>query len=370
MKKKWNIFKKCNTYPGSKSTAPGKIYHIQNRMKIMERNITIILILCFVALIAFIAVSRAVQPSEQVQYKLHTDLSKNDTSKDVENNDSEDDDFDYSKSIICWGDSFSDNTTNSTNSYTYYIYELLNNTNTEIDGVYSSGIAGDSIPVIAAKQGGMPMFAQPFEIPASSKQSVEIELKNSTGANVLIQDNLNSGLNPCKIAGVEGTIGYVKGKLCFTREQDGKAIDLTEPAIVQTNAMLNIKDYTSVYFFGGDCTKYQPDEVVNMYSSMVEFTGNDKYIIVSSITGDAKTLQPYEKALEEKFGEHFINFREYLVSDVYDDYEIKLNNKDVAAIKQGIVPPSLIMNGSKLSDQGSKILADLIFNRMRQLDMI
>jgi hypothetical protein len=107
-----------------------------------------------------------------------------------------------------------------------------------------------------------------------------------------------------------------------------------------------------------------------MYSSMVDFVGNDKYVIVGSVTGDESTLQPYEKAMEDKFGDRFINFREYLISDAYDNYEIKLNSKDIAAIRQGSVPPSLIMNGSKLTDQGSKILADLIYHRLRQLDLI
>jgi hypothetical protein len=338
----------------------------------MERNIIIVLILFLIALIAFIALSKKITPSEQVQYKIHTDLSKKDNSQNTDKvaYDDSEETVDYSHSIICWGDSFSDNSANSTNSYTYYIYDTLNDTITDIDGVYSSGVAGDSIPVIAAKQGGMPMYAQPFEIPASASQSVEIELKNSLGNNIILQDKLNSGLNPCEIAGVEGTIDYRKGKLCFTRSKDGKATKLTDPTMVQTNAMRNIKDYTAVYFFGGDCTKYQPNELVDMYSSMVDFVGNDKYIIVGSITGDENTLQPYEKALQEKFGDRFINFREYLISDAYDKYDIQLTSKDVAAIRQGSVPPSLIMNGSKLSDQGSKILADLIYNRMRQLDLV
>jgi preprotein translocase subunit SecG len=372
MNKKKNILKERNTYPSSAGRENGKIYRVRNRAKIIERNIIIVLVLFLIALIAFIVLSRTVTHSEQVQYTVHTNLAKKtDTVKsDASAEDNEEEAVDYSNSIICWGDSFSDNSANSTNSYVYYIYDLLSDTVTDIDGVYSSGIAGDGITAIAAKQGGIPMYAQPFEIPASSAQSVEIELKNSLGENVIIQDKLNSGLNPCEIAGVEGTIDYRRGKLCFTRSQDGTAKKLTDPTIVQTNAMLNIKDYTAVYFFGGDCTKYRPNEVVDMYSSMVDFVGNDKYVIVGSVTGDESTLQPYEKAMEDKFGDRFINFREYLISDAYDNYEIKLNSKDIAAIRQGSVPPSLIMNGSKLTDQGSKILADLIYHRLRQLDLI
>lgn len=352
------------------------IYYMQNRTYILERRI----IAFFMALLLIIA---GIIVFSRVSDKFYTDeyIVKSDSlnskymnsqaqkqNKEASAKASENE-VDYTNSIICWGDSFSDNSANSTNFYTYYLSQLLSERSADIDVVFSSGIEGDTVPVIAAKQGGMPMLAQPFVIPAQVK-SVEISLKNSLGGTVLIQDKLNSGLNPCTIAGVEGTIDYRGGKLCFTRSKAGKEIKITTPATVVTNVMQNIKGYTAVFFFGGDCTKYNPPELVSMYKEMIKFHNSEKYIIVGSITGDEKTLAPYEEALAKEFKTHYINLRDYLVTNVYNDYEIKISTADAKALRSGAVPPLFILNGKRLTDTGSEILADLLFDKLLQLEII
>lgn len=353
-----------------------KLYNMQNRTDIIVRYFVIVLILLFAALIAYICLSRS--KSSQNMYSnisasgIKTDV-KIDKTKAEPNAKTDKDDkeaaFDYSKSIICWGDSFADNTANSSTFFTYYLSENISNHALDINSVFSSGLEGDTVPIIAAKQGGIPMKVQPFTIPAD-KTPVPIELKSILGGNVILQDKLNSGLNPCQIAGIEGTIEYKQNKLSFIRSDAGKAVTVAEPTTVVTNAMSSIKGYTGVYFFGGDCTKYTPNELVNMYKKMVAFQGNDKYLIVGSVTGDSQKLEPYEKALEQQFASHYINLRKYLTREVFNDYEIKITGNDAKALQSGTVPPSFTLNGKRLSDQGSKILADLIFDRLIQLDLI
>lgn len=361
----------------NKSNQDSRITHYsQNSTDVMERRIMIAFALVLVAVFAVVIFGKASGKlsndvysvkSDSLNSKYATDkVSKPESEAPSENTDSA---MDYSHSIICWGDSFSDNNANSTNFYTYYLSDFLNQRGADIDAVFSSGIEGDTVPVIAAKQGGMPMLAQPFVIPAQTT-SVEISLKNNLGGAVLIQDKLNSGLNPCSIAGVEGTIDYRNGKLCFTRSKAGNEIKINTPTTVVTNAMKNIKDYTAVFFFGGDCTKYTPDELVFMYKEMIKFHNNDKYIIVGSITGNEKKLAPYEQALSAEFKNHYINLREYLMTDVYNDYEIKISTADAKALRAGSVPPTFILNGKRLSDQGSGILADLLFDKLLQLEII
>lgn len=353
------------------------LLYTQNRTLIIERRIIAALIIFLILLMGFIAAYRILGISEQSRYSLREDSlnSKYLDNKRVPSSTENEDDgnveaaFDYSKSIICWGDSFSDNTANSTNFYTYYLSERLTQVGADIDSVFSSGLEGDAVPVIAAKQGGIPMQVQPFTIPAGTS-SVEISLKSILGGNIILQNKLNSGLNPCTIAGVEGTIDYSSGKLSFTRSAPGKEIKVTAPATVVTNAMSNIKNYTAVYFFGGDCSKYTPDELVSMYKSMITFNGNDKYVIIGSITGDEETLTPYEEALTKEFKNHYINLREYLTGNVFNDYDIKITSNDAKALHKGSVPPSFVLNGKRLSDQSSEILANLLFDRLLQLELI
>lgn len=358
-------------YPSEK-----KIYFIQNRERIIERRIIIALVAFLVILAGYIAVNKYAGTPASQQYKLRDDSlnSKyldNKKPADGTDNTSADEEaaFDYSKSIICWGDSFSDNNANSTNFYTYYLSQKLMEVGADIDSVFSSGLEGDLIPVIAAKQGGIPMLAQPMTIPAA-KESVPITLKSTLGGNVILQDKLNSGLNPCTIAGVEGVIDYRNGVLSFTRQEAGKEVKIATPTTVVTNAMANIKDYTAVYFFGGDCTKYTPNELVSMYKKMIAFNENEKYVIIGSITGSEETLSPYEQALTKEFKSHYINLRAYLTSDVFNDYEIEITANDAKALRTGSVPPSFVLNGKRLSDQGSEILANLLFDRLLQLELI
>lgn len=353
-----------------------KLYYIRNRSNILERNIIAVFFLFLLIIVGTILFVRVSGRFSADDYSIKSDSlgSKYTDTKPSEQNDitvaeTQEEQFDYKNSIICWGDSFSDNNANSTNFYTYYLSQLLSERYTEIDSVFSSGLEGDTVPVIAAKQGGMPMLVQPVVIPAQAT-SVEISLKNRLGGTVLIQDKPNSGLNPCTIAGVKGTIDYRGGKLCFTRSKPGKEIKITTPTTVVTNTMQNIKNYTAVFFFGGDCTKYNPPELVSMYKEMIKAHNNDKYIIIGSITGDEKTLAPYEKALSQEFKNHYINLRDYLVTTVYNDYEIKISTADAKALRSGTVPPSFILNGKRLTDQGSEILADLIFDKLLQLEII
>ncbi len=352
------------------------IFFIQNRSEIITHHIVIVLIILFVILIGYIIAHKTVLSDAENQYQLKTDTlnskyldQKNLNPAANENNTNEIVPFDYSKSIICWGDSFSDNSANSTSFYTYRLSELILETSSNINGVFSSGLEGDNVSVIAAKQGGIPMQAEPFTIPASTTP-VEISLKSTLGVKLILQDKLNSGLNPCAIAGVEGNIEYVRGKLCFTRSKAGKEIKVVQPTTVVTNSMTNIKDYTAIYFFGGDCTEYTPEELVSMYKKMITFVGNEKYIIVGSVTGNEATLAPYEEALNKEFKNHYINLRKYLTTTVFNDYEVKITTNDAKALREGSVPPSFILNGKRLSDSGSTILADLLYDKLLQLQII
>lgn len=353
------------------------VYLIQNRTAIIERNIILVLVVFLILLVAYICFDKTVNTNKNVLGIKETDMNskyldknKVDADKSGNNGDESNDElaFDYSKSIICWGDSFSDNSSNSTNFYTYYLTEQLMEIETDINGVFSSGVDGDNMEAIAAKQGGIPMFVQPCSIPADDK-SVPITLKNSLGSTIILQDKLNSGLNPCTISGIEGEVYYVNGKPSFIRSKNGNAYDVKTPTTLVTNAMSNIKGYTGIYFFGADYGKYTPEQVVDIYKSMIKFQGNQNYIVIGSVIGTKTKLEPYEHALEDAFGNNYINLRAYLTEDVFNDYEIKINSKDAKALSDGSVPPCFILNGKRLSDSGSKILADLVYNKLAYLDL-
>lgn len=350
-----------------------QLFYIQNRANIFAHRLVIVIIAAFILLIAYVVFTLVSGGNDSYNIKsdslnsqyLNPVRSDDDDTDEAASNDT----IDYSHSIICWGDSFSDNAANSTNFYTYYLSELLEARSSDINVVFSSGIEGDDMLTIAAKQGGVPMVVQPFTIP-SQTNPVEISLQSSNGANLIIQDKLNSGLNPCTIAGVEGTIEYVNGKLSFTRNTAGEEIVLTAPTTVVTNAMTNIKDYIAVFFFGDDPTEYTPQEVVEMYKAMVNYNGSDRYVIIGSIVGDEATLAPYEEALTTEFKNHYINLREYLTTDVFNDYDITITSKDARALREGSVPPSFILNGKRMADHGSEIVANILFDRLLQLQII
>ena len=358
------------------------ISYLQNKTAITEKRIIIFLTVMLVLLIGFIAADKFFNIIPHADYSLNRnslnskyldakegfeDTSPGSTAEDSVTSSGA---YDYGKSIICWGDSFSDNSANATTFFTYHLSEKLTNIGADVNSVIASGLEGDKIQVTAGKQGSIPMMVQPFKIPASVSP-VEIRLKSYLdNEDILLQDKTNSGLNPCTIAGIDGSIEYSGGKLCFKRSQPGKEINVSTPTAVVTNAMANIKDYTGIYFFGGDCTGHTPEELTEIYRDMIKLNGKDKYIIIGSVTGDEETLAPYEQALMSEFKSHYINLREYLTSDVYNQYSIEINSNDAKALRSGSVPPSFISNGKRLSEKGNEILAELIYEKLQQLDLI
>ena len=99
------------------------LYYMQNRSDILEHRLVIGIIAAFILLAVFVVFK--VASGSNNEYNIKSD-SLNSEYLNPPNNEDTDNEatiteptVDYSNSIICWGDSFSDNIANSTNFYTY-----------------------------------------------------------------------------------------------------------------------------------------------------------------------------------------------------------------------------------------------------------
>ena len=73
-----------------------------------------------------------------------------------------------------------------------------------------------------------------------------------------------------------------------------------------------------------------------------------------------------------EFGRHFINIREYLMTYGLDDAKITPTDVDNnITIANGVaVPPSLLMDSIHVNSDAKNIIANLVVDRMKELNMI
>ena len=115
--------------------------------------------------------------------------------------------------ISCWGDAL---TFGAGGDGVNYPSELANLTNMT---VYNYGFDGETTNLIAARQGGISLYAKEFTIPAT-KDAVEIVLYDKLGSKYVFKNETDANtLNPCKINDIEGNITYNRDtkKMYFTR---------------------------------------------------------------------------------------------------------------------------------------------------------
>lgn len=139
----------------------------------------------------------------------------NQINSDLDNDNNKKDDKSTSTNTIisCWGDAL---TFGAGGDGVNYPSELANLTNMT---VYNYGFDGETTNLIAARQGGISLYAKKFTIPAT-KDAVEIILYDKLGSKYVFKNETNANtLNPCKINDIEGNITYNRDtKRCILLE--------------------------------------------------------------------------------------------------------------------------------------------------------
>lgn len=268
------------------------------------------------------------------------------------------------RAITCWGDSYTIAPNDVIPSYAGILSQLSSRY------VYNVGTPLDGLKVIAGRQGGVPLVTTPFIIPAD-KTPVEIAVDSSAGGRQYLDFTKNAGLNPVKIAGVSGVISKIDDKYYFTRDASGNQVMVLEPAEISTRAMELRRDDICVFFVGSDSMVDEPEKMVEIYKSMVEYLdgGSRAYIVVSPIVGDPAKLDVVDRLLAQEFGKNYLNLRKYFCNDLDETFVVGLTKEEKNEMLRGIIPERYFTDSGKdyLSQMGAEITGTVIYNKLAEL---
>ncbi len=333
-----------------------------------ERIVIILTILVFAAVVLlcifkFVFKEEApeqITPEDYTQFSHENDFSRNVygevNTPNMENTVSDPDD---PLPISCWGDSYTISSDYTTPSYVAYLSKNA------IRICYNLGVGEGSLEDIAARQGGVPLYVAPMDIPARMNYR-EIAISNEYGHVPNIDFDKNSGFNPCKIAGIEGILSNFYGTYKFTRSASGFEQIVLEPTPVVTKAMELRRDDITVLFVGNVANLPDSAKTTDIYKKMVGFLNTDKYLVIGPIRGDINKVKEINSALAGAFGNKFLDLYSYLYNDAPKEYQISVNEKDKASIAAGNLPANYINNNS-FSKQGAEIVGKKVSDTLAAL---
>lgn len=274
--------------------------------------------------------------------------------------------------IVCFGDSLTEGAGGNGVSFPKIIEERLQKERIYIP-VVNMGVGGENSCTIAGRAGGIPFRVKSFTIPAE-KEAVPVYFQEEEDKSIRLLEKGDLGVNPCSIYGVEGELSceIVKGERTdyyFTRSNAGEAVEVPEGSEVWTFASQSYKDYIYIVFIGANKGYTDSQNLINQQRSILELqekhTG--KYIVIGlpNVTGEEG--KEMEQAMEEAYGDKYINLREYISTGGIYDAGLKPTAEDLEQMELGKVPPSLLADHIHFNTKGYTIIGNLIYERMVEL---
>lgn len=162
------------------------------------------------------------------------------------------------------------------------------------------GCRGETIQTIMARQGADPMVVGGFTIPASSNEDVIVGYMrggyyddNRLGIATLSGDiaqplkEAEAGINPCLIAGVEGTLyrDYTAdsdGRYAyrFRRLKNGDAVTVNDNTQIETYAMRYYRNGIAVIWMGANGAVASHTAYIDKIKQMVAYGNYDNYLVI------------------------------------------------------------------------------------------
>lgn len=286
------------------------------------------------------------------------------------------------RNISCIGDSltYGYGASPGTNDYPSILQTLI-----PTKKVYNLGVSGESSDEILARQGGYPAIINPVTIPADTS-AVEITFNGNInikgGKTVLLRKNSGDLVNPVTIDGIQGKISFSDNKYYFTRSTAGDEHKIITPQYVVTKEMIDHKNDIQIIFVGtnggwmitADDADTRIKKITSQIDMMIDYNTSKKYIIIgmhyfySWVLYNGLTKEQLENAMLLKYGNHYINLREFMIAYGLECAGLEATSSDQEAITKGDVPPSLLYSdGIHGNAYFYKILANLVNEKGKEL---
>lgn len=289
--------------------------------------------------------------------------------------------------INCWGDSLTAGTAFSNKtSYPKALQKLLTAEYT----VNNFGIGGENSATIAERMGALPLTVgnteddkQSFTIPAETEESTPFSVVGTSGDSAQIlkqvqEDTHEDCLNPVTINGIEGTLKKSGNLFVFTRTEKGEAVDVSSGDQITTAASQGdySNDINIIWAGTNDYTSSENvDEVIGNIQTMIEYLKSDKYIVIGmTALTNMPEIEEVNDRLAEAFGDHFYDYRAYVLQEGLKAAGLKPTKQDKKDLKKGDIPTSFIKAPEYDHVHGNekfyKLLAKQLYHKLQQLEYI
>ena len=274
--------------------------------------------------------------------------------------------------ITCWGDSMTAGAGGGGNTYPAVLQSLLTAAG-YTRTVFNRGVGGENAPTICARAGGNPFLALLVGgvIPATTT-AVEITLQPINGQ---VTKPLMQGASS-----YTGRLGNVPGIFSrtvvdatytyfFTRAKAGTEVIVNRPLPLYLDIGDQARGDITIIWIGQN----GPNDVRAIQDAKAiiqRMTALDKRYLVISKPGGSSTSDVDDAAWFAEFGRRFIPIRQYLVKYGLADAGITPTAQDNADMASGTVPTSLRFDGVHWLAPGYTILANIVFQRIIELEWI
>ena len=269
--------------------------------------------------------------------------------------------------INCIGDSLT--LGSSTNSFPTMLSSQTGYSVNKFGGSYDQTI--DS----AIRLGGVKVYVNNITIP-SSPTPVSIDILDKDSQKLDVLKTTGSNFTNVEIDGIPGKLTYDQDSKThtFTRIQKGDQKTITSLTQITAEYPEYSQDDIAIIFTGTYDSAIQNGvfRTITYQRSIIKQLKTKKYIVVSltskrrfPIVGDMN------KVLEEEHGEHFLDFRTYLLENGLTDANITPTETDKNDLQKKYIPSSLLeedkLNGNSYFN---KLLAEQIIKKAKELNYI
>lgn len=325
--------------------------------------IVVVLILCaIIALIFFYDrkktqnfISKFTDNSNKV-----VETNENKEPKETDNTDKKDNPETVIPTLYCVGDSTTIGTENQNNSYPAYLNELAN---FNIKTIGDEKITSSALLV---KLGITPVYVDKLTIPASTTPTPIVFLNQGGKANNELLKSQGS-IDSVTINGVTGkiTYRYEGNTLLFTRDQPGEQTIIKSPTLIQVNN--NIEPNGILILYTGAYEESIKGSLVKYQKEIIQAFNTDNYLVVSLTQNDRNETNASLKAAH---GDHYLDFKSYLLSSGLQDAGITPTAQDLQDIAENKVPTSLQVNEINGNDKYCQLLSKQILEKLTTLKYI
>lgn len=321
----------------------------------MKRNVVLLFLIAVVTLSGCNKTNSVEPPSSEVIVSMESDSTENeeaptdtyedadiptdDTSESSNNEDIQNDQL----RVICWGTSLTDGTGGGGVTMPN-VLERLSGTK-----AYNYGGYAENTNCIATRSGASKLtLTSDINIP-SDGTPVEVTFESEFGDIELILKHTSRGLNPVKINGIYGDLSREEDEnenvtFYFTRREAGDEIAIPSGTVIVPYSVDDRRDSDiSIIWTGGNDNVQNEDDIellISKIDKMIEFSGSDKFLVFSDMNTheEIPLTEEMSNRLEEYYGEHFVNFRKYLIEDAFTDFDLAPSEEDLEDIAAFEIP--------------------------------